>query len=308
MTTCPSIVSANWKLKPNLKRLADVGDAAGETEAPAVAAAKATAADEMLDLLLEDLCDVTTTPGAGDGGEEFGLLLKVGERRASRGEVLPKSQLFRSRISVLPGLKRVIGLLGVCGDLLPGVRGGVSGDVLGEVLGDTVGGLGERTASKTVSYRPPGFLLIVMLCSQVWPVLLGVPITSGLTLLEFESRELALSQENSLQKPLKPSGGELEIGLVAGVTVTPTVLIMFSESLYCMSMDVLSITVSFDSDCSYMSLTTTSADEPFLFESRFFIFGGESNFSTGTFSASASCTLVKADVFGMSFWLKLSVS
>lgn len=164
--------SENWKLNPNLKRLAEVGDAAGETDAPAVAAANAIAAEEILDRRLDDRCDVTTTPGAGEGGEELGLRLNVGDRRASNGLVLPKSLLFRSLLSPqrgflsLLGMNRTIGLFGVCGDLCPGERGGVNGDVRGEFRGDTIGGLGDKTASKTVSYRPPGFLFTVILCSN----------------------------------------------------------------------------------------------------------------------------------------------
>ena len=282
------MVSVNWKLNPNLKRLADVGDAAGDTDAPAVAAANAIAAEEMLDRLRDDLCDVTTTPGAGDGGEELGLRLNVGERSTSSGLVLPKSPLFLSIASVLLCLYRIIGLFGVCGDFTPGVRGGVSGDVRGEFLGEAAGGLGESTASKTVSYRPPGFRFIVMLCSKGWFALIGVLEASCLKLIEGDSREPALSHENSRQKPLNPSGGESEMGLVAGVTVTPTVLMTFSESLYCMSMDGFSITERFESDCSSEELYNAPPADPRLLESRFFIFGGESNFSIGTFSESLS--------------------
>ena len=269
-----------------------MGDAAGETDAPAVAAANAIAAEEMLDRLRDDLCDVTTTPGAGEGGDELGLRLKVGERSTSRGLVLPKSLLFLSHMSVLLDLKRAKGLFGVCGDFRTGVRGGVRGDDLGEVLGETEGGLGDKTASNTVSYRPPGFRFIVILCSKGGFVLLGVPTnTSCLEHPDAESRELALSQENSLQNPVKPSGGEFEMGLVAGVTVTPTVLMMFSESLYCISIDGFSITVSFVSDCPSDGLNADPAGDPFRLESRFFIFGGESSFKTGTFSESLSGTL-----------------
>ncbi len=159
---CPSRFSLNWKLNPNRNLLGDVGDEAGETEAPAVAAAKATAAEDILLRRLEDLCDVTTTPGAGDGGDELGLRANVGERSTSMGLVRPESivdisPILSSEFCLLSflGMNRFNGLLGgeTVGDRKCDDREGVNGEFLGDGgdLRNCVGGLGDNIASKTVS-------------------------------------------------------------------------------------------------------------------------------------------------------------
>ncbi len=276
-------------MNPNLNRLAEVGDAAGETDAPAVAAANATAAEEILLRLRDDLCDVTTTPGAGDGGDEFGLRANVGDRKTSNGLVRPESTVIKSVLSLdfrllsFPGMKRLIGLFGdICGDR---ERGGVKGDVFGEVFGDIEGGLGDNIASKTVSYRPHGFLFTVTLCSNAIGSFTGVPIASDLWELAHESRELTESLENSLRNPLNASGGEFEIGLVAGVTVTPTVLITVSLPHDCLSVCLKGISENSAFSPVELLLGNTLPSDPLL-ESLFFVFGGESNFKTGTPSLS----------------------